>query len=368
MQGVHAEITKRFTRSSQNHILTSRITQGQREMVDVSVEEKNDIVARWDEANNDLKGSYQMKMKGKGPAGAAYARSSDDNSSRPMGFFDSKKAARARQDTSTKRAVDLPTPAAKGNISGLPVPADDDEFERAIEAAVRETSRGNAEEDARIEAAMRQSVGAIRQQQATASPAAEAPLVDAKIFDDAEYQITDEEYQGFIERAIQESTQYGASGQGTGQQSGPEGFNIGSSEGNPGAASLLDEDADLQRALTESRMAPPAPPGAAGNAIDEEELQRAIAASRGDMERATSEREEEEIVLAYIKKQSLAEEEHCRKAGGGKLKAADDGNEADDEELKRAIAESLKPAPGRPQPGEEAGSAADSGPSGAAGH
>lgn len=52
---------------------------------------------------------------------------------------------------------------------------------------------------------------------------------------------------------------------------------------------------------------------------------------------------EEEIVLEYVKKQSLAEEEH-RKAMQGKQKAPTGGADDEDDQLKRAIEESMKAA------------------------
>jgi hypothetical protein len=233
----------------------------------------------------------------------------------------------------------------------------DAEFEEAIMASVRETSRGDAEEDAMVEVAIRESIMAM-QQQGSSLPDPVRLKTDsnrnsADVFQDEEYKITDEEYQDLIEQAIRESLAGherelsvlpGPSSQGLDAK-----FAQHDEPRSSGSAFTpnTDEDADLQRAINESRKVPPTlPPREKGEEDDEEEhLRRAIEASMNDMERVNKEKTEEEIVLEYVKKQSLAEEEFKKRKdvkGKGKEVSEEASNASDDDELKRAIEESLK--------------------------
>lgn len=225
----------------------------------------------------------------------------------------------------------------------------DAEFERAIQASVQETSRGDAREDAMIEAAVRQSVIAVRQNGELPDPVIKMSDKNYSIFEDKEYQVTDEEYQALIEKAIQQSL-------GAASEDVPQSQEAGSSRQKQAAIQdqpLLDSkaaapteqaamqepyDADLQRAIEASRHPPALPPRE--SPTEEDEFERAIAASKEEMEREKSQRTEEDVVLEYIKKQSLAEEEYRRQMNKGKERAPEDGQE--DEDLRKALEESLR--------------------------
>ncbi|KAJ4173191.1 hypothetical protein NW754_012199 [Fusarium falciforme] len=162
-----------------------------------------------------------------------------------------------------------------------------------------------------IEAAVRESVKAVRQK-VESEQAPPLPLKDPSIFEDQDYQITDEEYQALIEQAIQQSLV---------------------------ADAQLPQESGFVELDVDTANPPPLPP----RDNDDEELERAIAASKEAMAKEESQRTEEEIVMEYVKKQSLAEEEYRQQMMKGKGKA-DEENE--DEELRRAMEESLKMSKG----------------------
>jgi hypothetical protein len=334
MKGVHVEITKLFTKSSQNYIITSRVIQGRRELRDSTFEERNDIIARWNTSSNNLKSFYQWKRKGKAaqkaPATAeAYEFSESAEPGRSSSWFSSLRPNTQGSSSTIGSSAQATT-------------ADDAEFESAIQASVQQTSKGNAEEDAIVENAIRESVHAVRQRGGLPEPRSilseKHPHHEPTVFEDAEYQITDEEYQSLIEQAIQDSL--GSHSTMTAPAAPP-----GRIELDAGIPELPprehENDSDLNRAIEESKNIPQETPRR-DEEEDDAEFQRAIAASKDEMERQKNERTEEDIVMEYIKKQSLAEEEYRKQrleAGGAK-----NGENAavEEEELKRAMEESLR--------------------------
>jgi hypothetical protein len=239
--------------------------------------------------------------------------------------FEERKKLHADKEAWERKNSGTSVPHSKSSgASNTPThSSEDEEFEKAIQASIQETSRGNAEEDAQVEAAMRESINAVRQR-SESDEAPPLPLKDSSIFKDAEYQITDEEYQALVEQAIQQSlgndvalpeySKMSASG-GTDATSGPS------------AGSTNHDDKELQQAIEASKKQspPPLPP----REENDEDFERAIAAST-----------EEDIVMEYVKKQSLAEEEYRQKMAQGKASA--NAGDDDDEELKRAMEESLR--------------------------
>ncbi|KAF4121720.1 UDP:flavonoid glycosyltransferase YjiC, YdhE family [Geosmithia morbida] len=352
MQGVHAQVTKLFAKSNENYIITSRIIQSQRDLAASSAEERDDIVGRWSSGAIDRKTLDRLRKKDYAAQGSRSPSASAEPSSSsyiPHDLQTTIASARAgwmgklsllderlRDERSKynsrkegKRPVTAATAAADQKAS------EDAEFEQAILASVSETSRGNPEEDAAVEDAIRQSVNAVRERGELPDPVMPAGDTvssekDPNIFEDKEYQITDEEYRDLIEKAIRESMVDG--GPHFPQESGL-------SEA-AGSARRHDDDGDFKRAMEESRKAaePPAyqeqPPQHGDGNDDEAELQRAIEASRSEADR---EKREEEIVMDYVKKQSVAEEE-IRKSRQETGKKSQD----DDGDLERAIEESLR--------------------------
>ncbi|KAI1175566.1 hypothetical protein F4777DRAFT_549746 [Nemania sp. FL0916] len=386
MAGVHAEIRTLFAQSAHKYIVASRISQGTLDFNNSSVQEREDIEMRWVTLKDKLKGFNNFKQKEKGKSkdtsasvygnASGAGRSVDQlpgasRSQNRIFGVDEKRAWREEDGRSV----------STGNTPEL-----DDEFETAIQAAVHETSRGNAGEDARIEQAIRSSVRNLRKRSATmgSSTSSTSGFPNTNLYptgwlpdvkrpfpkeaqqypfspDDMEY-ITDEEYQALIEEAIKVSMTEN-------QQQAIRMHDLEREE--------FDDDENMKRALQQSQIegttshtdeeykkaleASQVEP--ANVEFDEEALRKAIEASQAEqqaqhrpdadeeLKRALEESEkaheaelarinslksEEDIVLEYVKKQSLAEAAYRN----AMKKNADVGSE--DEELRRALEESMK--------------------------
>ncbi|KPM43368.1 Sterol 3-beta-glucosyltransferase UGT80B1 [Neonectria ditissima] len=345
MQGVHAEINKFFTRSVQNYIISSRAIQGQREMQTSTPEERADIIKRWNNSKFDLKNHYVMKRKGN-TAGKLPANQQTSESgleapktgwlqTRRMSFEERKKL-QASRDEWKKGYIDVKLPDNNEKASDVQtMSSEDTELEAAIQASVQKTSHGNDEEDAMVEAAIRESIRAVRDRAQSTDTAGPLPTKDMTIFDDHDYQITDEEYQDLVQKAIEQSM---VTDSPLPQESGFVELDSMETTVLPPPQQNDGDDAELQRAIEESRNEPAIAPGSTDN---DAELQRAIAASKEVMEKETSQRTEEDIVVEYVKKQSLAEEEFRRQRTKGKGTGLEETGE-EDEELQRAMEESLR--------------------------
>ncbi|KAM0559386.1 hypothetical protein ACHAPJ_004411 [Fusarium lateritium] len=349
MQGVHAEISRYFAKSVQNYVISSRAVQGQHEMREATPGERDDVIQRWNNFKYDLKNFYQWKKKEK-VAGKRPEEPRPDSAD--AGFepprtgwrhtrnlsFGERKKLHADKEAWKKGYVDVPLPqSSSSDTSSIQTGSSEDaELEKAIRASVQETSRGNTEEDAQVEAAMRESIKAVRQR-VESDEAGPLPLKDPSIFEDADYQITDEEYQALVEQAIQRSLGNDVS---MPQDSGVaelDAKHTTTSPSHPPAESANNEDdEEFQRAIEASKNPPPLPP----RDENDDELERAIAASKEAMEKESSQRTEEDVVMEYVKKQSLAEEEYRKEMAKGKGTAG--GGDENDEELRRAMEESLK--------------------------
>ncbi|KAI2469537.1 glycosyltransferase family 1 protein [Annulohypoxylon bovei var. microspora] len=410
MQGVHAEIRTRFAQSAQRYIVAARISQGQDDFVNSSPEECEDIEVRWIAQKEKMKGFYSWKQKEKGKARDDPTSISDHGSviteqiagnelprtgwrhTIHMPFEERKKLQEQKKAWKKKRAEAVATggtfieepPATNGTHD------QEENLEEAILTAVRETSRGNTVEDARIEQAIRSSVRLLRSRSTTMSSFASTtsqgsnaqdsgymssmvdhkrslpnydikqpvngPALPPRIPEDLA-DITDEEYQALIEQAVQLSMAEP-------QRSGVQRHDVDSSEDEDFKRALersqtersagdeddenykkalqvsevergsLDEEEELRKAIEASQVEQ------SEGITDDEELRRAIEESekahKEQLARASSLKTEEDIVMEYVKKQSLAEEEF-RKTKGKQADATDD-----DEALRRALEESMR--------------------------
>ncbi|KAK2014981.1 glycosyltransferase family 28 domain-containing protein [Colletotrichum eremochloae] len=368
MQGVHATLRNAFSTSVQNYIIASRMKQGQMDMEAAGIAEREDVIARWNSIKFDLKNFQAMKIKeqrekqkaDRGP----YMQSHPEKSLTPpvTGWshtrklsFEERKQLHARKEAWKKGHVEAIVPPSRSDPSSAESStvsvAEDEEFERAIRASVMETSRGNSEEDAAVEQAIRASINHFRSS-GTGIPdvVPDKPLsydgnathLNQDPFSCAELQITDEEYQRLVEKAIQQSISLQAAGvhPGQGSHGDDEEFQRALEQSKIAQHSAHEDDEELQRILEESKRH-----HTESTNNDEEELRKAIEASEAahleQMNKAAAALSEEEIVMEYVKKQSLAEEEYRRNALKGKAREVVD-DEDDDEDLKRAMEESLK--------------------------
>lgn len=410
MKGVDAQIRSFFSKSVLNYIIASRALQGMEELQSATEEEQQDIVARWGVRRKELRGFYHLKQKEKGKGKARENDQGDDSSVTPPATpfspddagtatspqgrtswfhtrnmsFDERRIGHSMREAWRARRSGRSSPTRSHHRTGSFYTADEhDEFERAIRDSVRQTSRGNPEEDARVEEAIRASVlqmqriaetstlGSSRPSTrddftlysapSTATSVSELPTHGQLVAElptpeqlkrgpePVTGDITDEEYQALIEEAVRRSVMENtAQGRGRGDDDGADNEQLRRAmeeSGRHQATRGHEDDEALRRAIAESqkhhRQA-----SAAGAEADEE-LKRALAESEKVHKERERERTEEEIVLEYIKKQSLAEEEHRQRLEKAKGKMASkrdgdgDGGE-EEEELRQAMEESLK--------------------------
>ncbi|ROW07820.1 hypothetical protein VMCG_03372 [Cytospora schulzeri] len=347
MKGLHAEVRAKFHHSVENYIIVSRILQGQDDLRYATVEEQNDIVLRFHSKRDELRNFHLLKYREKNaPAegtpneAATRASGSQENlgqvpdSPPKTGFWNTKSLSMDERKKlhALKDAWKTKDP-------------EDPEMERAIRESVAQTSHGDQNEDAMIEAQIRASVREMRaiadlnrqQEQAQARardfkerPSSEGATKSMEAGGGLHKDITDEQFEELVAEAVRQSmiaqSQQGVEGGGD------------------------EEDEYFARALEESkRTSSGAGAGGEGRGgDDDEELRKVLEESqRAHQEyvaRQSSERSEEEIIMEYVKKQSMVEEEFRRQKAKGKQQGGPEGQgtDEDDEELKRALEESLR--------------------------
>ncbi|EGO51459.1 hypothetical protein NEUTE1DRAFT_70206 [Neurospora tetrasperma FGSC 2508] len=154
MQGLNAEVRKLFSGGGwMNHIMTARAQQGREEMEHATREEVKDVVARWQEKRWEDVAKGGVQGKGKGvvspgtPAGGAGGSSGQGQ--------------------------------ARSGVAAVVGASNDAELERAIQASIQQTSNGDPQEDARVEAAIRLSLAQMQHQMA--SQAQQPPQHDGTV-------------------------------------------------------------------------------------------------------------------------------------------------------------------------------------------
>lgn len=308
-----------------------------------------DIIVRFNSMGPDLRGLYVLKYKEKTasemPAGQPANASQDDLNNLPdsppkTGFWNTRHMSleERRKLHEQKDEWKRKKREQAAGVSPSVEPPEDPGMERAIRESVNQTSRGDPNEDAMIEAQIRSSVKEMRRiadeqrqqeqqrqlgdwKQRPSEPSAPPAWADEKKAGPGAEDITDEEFEALIAEAARQSVMAQQQHHGS-------------------------EEGDLERALQESQAQAAA--GHGGESAADEELRRAMEESerahKEDLVRRTTERSEEDVIMEYVKKQSLAEEEFRRlKAQGKQPEGAAAGGAADedDEDLKKAIQESL---------------------------
>jgi UDP:flavonoid glycosyltransferase YjiC (YdhE family) len=319
MQGVYKEMQKQMGSSVQNYIIAARTAQGYEEWSGASAEERSDVVRRWQILET------QLRKK----------RNADDVVKE---IFEEARRKRMESIPEGERSAGSSNNQAAGQTAQQA--PDPGALEAAIRESIRQTSRGNPEEDAAIERAIRVSMSELARNSGAAKP-----------------QDDDDEA---LRKAMAASTQNNS--QQTGQQSEHD------EELERALANSLkeqrrqydndhdddDNDEEYQRALQESQRAAASNAGEGSSsapAYDQghlggttREQYEQSSASKG--EKSQEEQDEERIVLAYVKKQSMLEQQHqSGKKGEGSSSAGAGSNhndDDDDEELRKAMEESLK--------------------------
>ncbi|KAK4165787.1 sterol 3-beta-glucosyltransferase [Cladorrhinum sp. PSN259] len=382
--GVQAEVRSKvfgIGREVAEYIIASRVKEGEAEEGKANEEEKMDLIRRWNILveggdGKELKGFRGWKNKEKREAEVHKLqkhKSKEEGREKPVVVGPS------RSGTSS--------PSESGAENNDPDAA---ALEVAIRESVMRTSKGDPEEDAQIEAAMRASVKEMRrvavadqllQQQQRAvnewpkdvkQPINMVDKGDERLKELAN--ITDEEYQVLIEEAVRrslleqqqrmfchEQQQQHQQHQGIDNQVFVDEKAALKKSGNAGAvgkgrpsSSLPAYELEGDSLPAYSVMAPPSqppalpprsPPRTQEDGDEEEQLRRAIEESERDHRSRSQQQTEEEIVMSYVMRQSLAEEEFRRQQQQAKGKGLDQ-SEYEDGELKRAIEMSLKAAAG----------------------
>jgi len=316
--GVHKEIRKLFGTSVTNYIISARTAQGYEQWKSSKAEERLDIITKWHEHKVELQ-STKQKIHESGPDGQGSGRLSPKGflQTRHLSFEERKKLHEerlmTREHNKSKTTSENVRHQRNASSSQTTLPSHlttetEDEFEHAIQASVASTSRGDQDEDAMIERAIRASVQEL--QKASGSTLTEQEALDRAI-------------QASINEAGRNNPSYSSN-------------NFDSFD--------AEHSAILQRSLRESLndTEASAAHGTEVDTDDDEDIKRAIEASKSSQPKT-----EEESVLEYVKKQSIAEEKHRQAMQGTRRAAMEDGDDDDDDddddgELKKAIEESMK--------------------------
>ncbi|KAK5070166.1 hypothetical protein LTR64_002003 [Lithohypha guttulata] len=369
-KGIYMELTKHFGSSTQNYIIAARTAQGYDEWKVSSAGDRERIIAAW-------KGSKLKTKRGKQKYGQERMNEIESHILEPTpshehkqlvsGFkhtknlsFDERKELDKRRQKLKKAEKDKTTPQKRGSLLGYRhVPGDprdagppvhrssadllsaqEADFEEAIARSVSQTSRGNPQEDAVIERALRASVKALQNnpepvtddneeeifQRAVQASVEEAERarreLTSQVTGSTQSPFDEHEDRAILERALSQSLEDHHGG----------GRRIGMVDNDLDT----DEDEEYRLALEASRQEAdhagskqrPVPPILADsvkttstkyddNDENDEELLKAMTLSEQEgKEREAAlakQRTEEDIVMEYIKKQSLLEEEHRQK-------------------------------------------------------
>lgn len=373
MKGLHAEVRGKYHKSVENYIIVSRVLQGQDDFRYATIQEKNDVVLRFNTMTDAMAGFRTLKHNNAsvdGPGENAEGAVGPIPGTPPKtGFFQTKNlsfeerknlhalknAWKNKNKTETVASVLNPSanlsqgsasPSAPTTPSFSP---ENDEMERAIRESVAQTSNGDHTEDARIEAQIRASVKEmrrvaeerkrqehVRDWKAPLPPELPVRNSSGKVQGDISEDITDEEFEALVAEAVRQSLIAQV-------QEGVE------EHGVVGGGIDWDEDEYLRQAMQESMQAATVTRGGDNDGVYDEDLKKAMEESekahQEHLARTSTERTEEDIIMEYVKKQSLVEEEYRRQKAQGKQSialGAGDVEEEEDEDLKRAMEESLK--------------------------
>lgn len=199
MKGVHQEVRARFHKSVENYIIVSRVLQGQDDFRSASAQEKEDIALRFRSMKETLSSINTSRAKAKQKASAEeeeeeYTGPIPDEEPK-TGFFQTrhlsleerkklhalKKAWKKKNENRTTAGTSAGSVSStnlgttSSNLSVAPsssspyysstpsiLEPENEDMERAIRESVAQTSTGDREEDARIEAQIRASVQEMR--------------------------------------------------------------------------------------------------------------------------------------------------------------------------------------------------------------
>ncbi|KAJ4375664.1 hypothetical protein N0V86_007197 [Didymella sp. IMI 355093] len=373
MKGLYQEMIKSKGSGVQNYIIAARISQGYDESIEVSPQERADIVSKWKVVKVNMKkkkapGGDTMdslhtlvadKRKRKEdrwnrvnsqfkrpearpsfpPAMSSHTSYSEASEPASSTAFNTLPAWKQQEQERMSRVTTAQSQQSQQTNTELEAQliaeeeAERRELEAAIAASVAENSHGNAEEDQVIARAIRASVAELERAPAGASEEDEEEMLKRAMqasMEEAGRSGATEEEQKLLEETLRQSLLDTSRRRQHGSDS-------------EWDSSDTEDDADFQRIIAESKelahleqhysqdqsaageqdSGTVAATGGSGYAnAEDEELRKALEESeRAEKERqanANKEKSEDEIVMEYIKKQSLLEEEHRQRRFQGR--------------------------------------------------
>ncbi|EGX53914.1 hypothetical protein AOL_s00004g573 [Orbilia oligospora ATCC 24927] len=236
-------------------------------------------------------------------------------------------------------------PPAQRTLEGV---ENHEELERAIQESVRQTSRGNVHEDQLIEQAIRTSLAeVVNQDSGEDDDTVLRRAITASLANTGEPQGDEDAHAQAIQQAITKSLAESHSKQ-VHNDVDPDELARAIEESKNVAQPHQEANQDLELALQMSKREG----GSQAGDVDDA-LQKALQISQEEEERRRQEKEEEETVMKYVMRMSLAEQKYkafaIREDDGGassvygvNYKPGGSSKEAEQDELERAIMESLK--------------------------
>lgn len=379
MKGLYQEVIKSQGSGVQDYIIAARISQGYEESIQVSAQERADIVSKWKivkvnmkkkknpgadnmDSLHSLVADKRKRKEDRWNRVDSHFKKSDARPSFPSAISQHTSYSQSSEPVSRTSSNTLPawkqqeqqrvsrvntSQSQQSQQSNTELEAqliaeeeaEHRELEAAIAASVAENSHGNAEEDQVIARAIRASVAELeRSPSGTSEQDEEAMLkraMQASMEEAGRSGATVEE-----QKSLEETLRKSLLDTSHRRQHGSD------SEWD---SSDIEDDADFQRIIAESkelahsqehypqeyqntahvqeRGAVPVTHDSAGTTAEDEELRKALDESeRAEKERqanVSKEKSEDEIVMEYIKKQSLLEEEHRQKVVQGRNTAGE---------------------------------------------
>jgi UDP:flavonoid glycosyltransferase YjiC (YdhE family) len=366
MKGVYKELQQLSGSSVQNYIIAARTAQGYDEWHRSSAQERQEIIRRWKVVESEVKKKkfiheqFQDMLKKQWEGENRDSAMGNDGQARgsrsflgirPRSRANSRAARVGTRSEATTPSVEVTQHTEPPKYEDLQYTrgASGTELERAIQSSVADTSRGDPEQDAMIERAIRASIAELASSQqssgnnnnnniddedeilrkAIAASMAEHGGQHPPAYEDTSSPEHDEELAAALKASLANS---GHQDKRLKRQT-----HSTDSEWDTNSNSADDDEYRLAVKASQDQQS-------AQRHHDDAELQQAISQSQESHKANTSAEEEERVVLEYVKKQSLLEEQHRRNvADKGKGKVAEqDADEEDDEDFKRALEESLK--------------------------
>ena len=316
-KGIYKELQKHHGSTVQNYIIAARTAQGFDEWNSSSQAERVDVIRQWQAIQLELaQEKHQLKHE-KAPSSYRFLKT------RHMNFDERRKLANVRKKQKPDPKTGVPK-LAETNAAGLDAPlrhahtyprpssrgSEDTEFEEAIQQSIAATSKGNPEEDAAIERAIRASVLELQRaskegdDEEALRRAVQASVVEVNRAGDDNHRAASGHSEQ-LEAALHQSIQQRPLPSRTRTEIADLDFDDSGVD--------TDDDENIKAAIESSKTLPPS------EHLDTD-FERALTESKKMHEESTQSlgraQTEEEIVIEYVKRQSLAEATYKKSTAG----------------------------------------------------